>query len=237
MTSEEVIKYYGKRYSNYRPWAPDDYYNLIIKIIKEVTGDISDKVILDVGCGYGDMLFRIVKYGGRAYGIDISGKGMEYARKIAPRAVVKLAACENIPFKDNLFDIVFCSGVIEHFNDIDGGLKEIRRVLKPSGYLVTVVPNKKWVGKLYEWLGLNLIYRMLHKLQSNQPIERELTLKNWCTRLISAGFSVAYLGRYNLDIEIPIVRKPLIRSEHIPLPLSYHFVIICNPEKTSKCLS
>ncbi len=46
----------------------------------------------------------------------------------------------SIPFADRTFDIIFCSHVLEHLPDDRAALREFRRLLKPSGWTVLLVP-------------------------------------------------------------------------------------------------
>src|SRR3954453_410303 len=50
----------------------------------------------------------------------------------------------NIPFDNNSFDIVFSSNVLEHVEDLAQLNKEIRRVLKPDGDAVHIMPTHSW---------------------------------------------------------------------------------------------
>lgn len=54
---------------------------------------------------------------------------------------VMVADLLELPFEDNSFDIVTCREVIEHVEDEQKALKEIKRVLKPHGYLLITTPN------------------------------------------------------------------------------------------------
>jgi ubiquinone/menaquinone biosynthesis C-methylase UbiE len=48
---------------------------------------------------------------------------------------------QKLPFKDNFFDEVFCSHVLEHSKDLNFTLKEIYRILKKDGKLIAIVPH------------------------------------------------------------------------------------------------
>jgi ubiquinone/menaquinone biosynthesis C-methylase UbiE len=52
---------------------------------------------------------------------------------------------EALPYKDKTFDVVFCSEVLEHLSSeqLEIGLKEVCRVLKPEGYFIGTVPDQE----------------------------------------------------------------------------------------------
>jgi len=50
----------------------------------------------------------------------------------------------HIPYPDNSFDIVYSSNVLEHVVDLDTLTAEMRRVLRPGGIALHLLPNSKW---------------------------------------------------------------------------------------------
>ena len=99
---------------------------------------------LDVCCGTGDFAFelaRIVGDEGRVVGTDFSQPMIELARAKADRRAMReiefLTAntCE-LPFPDGTFDCVTVGFGLRNLADLDAGLAEIARVLKPGGRLV-----------------------------------------------------------------------------------------------------
>ena len=77
-------------------------------------------------------------------GIDVSPKAIEYAKEVhaAPNAEYLLVEGGNLPFKDNEFDLVTSFQVIEHVDGVMPYLREIRRVLRPSGSALFTTPNR-----------------------------------------------------------------------------------------------
>lgn len=53
---------------------------------------------------------------------------------------VKKGILENLPWDDNIFDVVYASHILEHSTNIVKAFAEIKRVLKPSGFLLFAVP-------------------------------------------------------------------------------------------------
>lgn len=113
--------------------------------------DFKGKKLLDVGCGVGMFLKKFKELGAEVYGIDIDEKKIEIAKEIYKN--VEIAPSEKMPFKRNLFDIVWLHEVIEHVDNDQETIKECFRVLKPHGKLVIFAPNKLW---LFETHGIYL---------------------------------------------------------------------------------
>ena len=89
--------------------------------------------ILDCGCGTGHNLLMLRRYG-RAYGIDLTWAGLQYARGQGERLVARASAAQ-LPFPDARFDLVTSFDVIYSLeDDIErAAIGEMFRVLKPGG--------------------------------------------------------------------------------------------------------
>lgn len=103
------------------------------------------KLILDVATGTGDFAIQALSLKpDKIWGIDISEGMLEVGRKkIRQRGldkVIELKAgdSENIPFEENKFDAVTVAFGVRNFENLEKGLAEIRRVLKPSGKLIVL---------------------------------------------------------------------------------------------------
>jgi ubiquinone/menaquinone biosynthesis C-methylase UbiE len=94
-----------------------------LRIIKENLEVKKDDLLLDVGCGTG----VTSNFDCNVTGLDPSSKLLEKCN-LSIRLVK--ARAEDIPFNDNTFDIVVSVTAIQNFEDIEKGLKEIRRVGK-----------------------------------------------------------------------------------------------------------
>jgi methionine biosynthesis protein MetW len=96
--------------------------------------------ILDLGCadGYISEFFKDRGYG--IIGTDIDSKSLNAAKK---RGIKTISADFNkrLPFKDYSFDAVIILEVIEHLYNIEGFVSEIKRILKPGGWLILSTPN------------------------------------------------------------------------------------------------
>jgi len=113
---------------------------------------------LDVGCGGGDLLKQIGMEQG--VGIDLSLYNLNIAKR-KPGLILLQADAENLPFKDNVFDAVICSEVLEHLLNPDIAVGEISRILKKNGCCVISVPLDKLVNfckKIFKAMGFKINY-------------------------------------------------------------------------------
>jgi ubiquinone/menaquinone biosynthesis C-methylase UbiE len=94
--------------------------------------------VLDTGCGSGVFTAFLSELGFDAVGIDISGTAIGFARQRYPSIRFEVASLEEgLPFKNEEFDAVWCTEVLEHLFDVKAALAEINRVLRSSGKLLT----------------------------------------------------------------------------------------------------
>lgn len=100
------------------------------------------KVILDVGCGEGQLLEYLNKIKGRElYGVDVLSHVVYQARKRVPTSIIVQSDGCKMKFKNNTFDVVTCIDVLEHIPNWRDVIKEIIRVTKPGGIIVLGWPN------------------------------------------------------------------------------------------------
>ena len=97
--------------------------------------------VLDLGCGTGGFTKKFLGKGLDLYGMDISPKCIEFAQKKHPEIHFCTGDIEQTPYKENSFDVVLLSGVLHHFPDFSGALKESYRILKKGGALLAFDPH------------------------------------------------------------------------------------------------
>jgi ubiquinone/menaquinone biosynthesis C-methylase UbiE len=119
--------------------------------------------VLEVGYGRGELLLHCAMIGARVTGVDYSPDAHEIAVRTLsdfPDADLRVADCRELPFAENSFDRVVSGDVIEHLNGEDGlqMLREIKRVLRPGGFLVIhTSPNTVFTRLLYPVARLLLL--------------------------------------------------------------------------------
>ena len=102
--------------------------------------------VADLGCGQGTLLqaLRELPLGLRLSACDLSPVLAANTRRRVPDADVRVADIEALPFADQCLEAAFATEVMEHLADPVKALREIGRVLKPGGWLLTSLPNRDW---------------------------------------------------------------------------------------------
>ena len=103
--------------------------------------------IVDVGCGAGNILEQIRV--GHLVGVDLSpyllGKAQ---RRLLGKAFLVQGNIEALPLPTAAFDKAYCSEVLEHLPHPEQALREICRILKPTGLLIISVPNETLINRI-----------------------------------------------------------------------------------------
>ena len=112
-----------------------------------------DHIGLELGCGNAFQSALLASVSKKIFATDLFKKngathslGINKAQASIAKLDVKnieLVSCSGVslPFADNYFDFVFSSSVLEHIEDRRSALLEMKRVLKPNGYLILIVPT------------------------------------------------------------------------------------------------
>ncbi len=113
---------------------------IIRSFVERVVSDLKQKPprILDIGCGTGANLEMLAQFG-ETEGVDVSPEALHFCRTRGLQNV-RLGEAEHLPYEDSVFDLVTGLDVVEHLDDDLGGLKEMRRVLRPGGRALFFVP-------------------------------------------------------------------------------------------------
>jgi len=131
------------------------------KAIKELVS-IHPRVLLDVATGTGDFAFEAIKklHPEKVIGVDISEGMLDVAKKkIGERNLndifsVQVGDSEGLHFEESTFDAITCAYGVRNFENLEKGLTDMFRVLKPGGKMVILEfskPRKFPIKQLYNF--------------------------------------------------------------------------------------
>ncbi len=119
-------------------WRPGQQRRL--EMIVRGAGERIRGSILENGCGVGMYVEQLSRLGGRVIGLEYdSERASEAAQGSSP---IVNAACEDLPFNSESFDLILSHEVIEHVQDDRAAVEEMVRVLKPHGRIALFCPNR-----------------------------------------------------------------------------------------------
>lgn len=145
-------------------------------------GCLNNKIILDLGAGGGNIGKGIRNRSCRIVNFDISHKALLHAQERIKniKAYYIQGNMYALPFREKSIDVIVCHGVLHHLDNLPMAVKEIRRVLKDSGFFLGFEPNARypWISFWLELLYvpgifkslLIAIYERLQKKNSQQGI-------------------------------------------------------------------
>ncbi len=136
------------------------------KVLKLVS-DKNPKTVLDIATGTGDLAILMTNTSAeKIIGLDISagmlevGRNKIKAKNLSDKIEMIIDDSENMPFEDNTFDAITVAFGVRNFENLEKGLAEILRVLKPNGIFVileTSVPDKTPYKQGYTFYSKNIL--------------------------------------------------------------------------------
>jgi demethylmenaquinone methyltransferase/2-methoxy-6-polyprenyl-1,4-benzoquinol methylase len=124
-------------------------------------GDIT----LDGCCGTGDLAIACARAGGRVTGLDFSERMLERARRKAPELEWISGDLLALPFEDASFDAATVGFGVRNVDDLERGLRELRRVLRTGGRLgILEITRPRGVVALFYRLWFDGVVPLLGKL-------------------------------------------------------------------------
>jgi demethylmenaquinone methyltransferase/2-methoxy-6-polyprenyl-1,4-benzoquinol methylase len=119
--------------------------------------------VLDACCGTGDLALASARIGGRVTGVDFSERMLERARRKSGEIEWLQGDALALPFEDDSFDSATVGFGVRNLEDLDGGLAELARVLRPGGRVGVLEITRPegmlepfynvWFGKVVPVLG------------------------------------------------------------------------------------
>jgi ubiquinone/menaquinone biosynthesis C-methylase UbiE len=168
--------------------------------------------VLDIGTGTGIVLRAMARTspeGSRLTGCDRSIGMVRTARARLPRGRFVGADATMLPFRGGSFDVVTASFVLSHLPDVEGGLREMARVLRSAGRLVVTSwaagsdpQGEAWRDLLGSFVSPNLVRAAIERVAPREPqFESPPQVEGTLT---GSGFAEVEVHRFTLDYRITL---------------------------------
>ncbi|MCK5164055.1 MAG: class I SAM-dependent methyltransferase [Desulfobacula sp.] len=138
--------------------------------------------VLELGCGYGRIVFKLADLTESITGIDISDDNIEYARKLNLYAHCTFRQMDalSLDFEDNRFDMVIClqNGICAFHTEKTKLVQEALRVTKSGGTAFFSSYGKKFWPHRLEWFEIQASHGLLGKIDYERSINNTIVCKD-----------------------------------------------------------
>jgi len=115
-------------------------------------GEVRPRRVLEVGCGTGELAERMTReLGVEVVALDLSARMVELATSRGIDA--RLGDVQSLPFRDRVFDCAVAAWMLYHVPDLDRGVAELYRVLRPVGRLVAATNGPGHLEEMWRLVG------------------------------------------------------------------------------------
>jgi SAM-dependent methyltransferase len=143
-----------------------------------------DGDVLDIGCGAGNMIHHLSRYG-QVKGVEVDSRPVAMA-KARGYDVRQGDATRGIPFPDASFDLVTALDVIEHVDEDAAFLREAHRVARPGGILAITTPAFQWL-----WSHNDVLNGHKHRY-TPQELRERVERTGFRIRRLTFGFFLVF---------------------------------------------
>lgn len=192
---------------------------LLAWLVRTITAEFDEPVMLDVGCGTG-MNYTVLSKYGEAFSTDMSDAALKYSKDRGIDNLVR-SKSEVLGFTTGSFDVVTALDVLEHVDDDLAAMGELWRVTRDNGLLIVTVPA-------YGFLWSEHDEALHHK--------RRYAAHELRNKLVRAGFEVERISYYITMLFFPIFLMRIIqnvvkksvhpKTSHVILPFWINTILI-----------
>jgi len=208
MNEKQIRKFNEEMARKYGPHKYHSTKNIFIKfaesvkrkkIIKKLKNNQQNCLLLDVGCGAGDILDSLPVR--NKIGIDYSFYLLSIAKKRSYKFPILQSNAEKLPFKDNQFNCILLMDVLEHVANPKKILNEIYRISAKDSMFILNIPNDNLINKckkIIKKLNLHKYFVTEYHLEENNGKNANINMdwhlhhftKNDIVKLISPKWHI-----------------------------------------------
>jgi malonyl-CoA O-methyltransferase len=170
------------------------------RCLPPLLGDLNGLDVVDVGCGTGRNALRWATAGARVTAIDFSEGMLERARSKSGAETIRFVQHDlsnPLPFPDASFDRVLSCLVLEHIADLDGFFGELRRVCRPSGFVL--------LSAMHPAMFLRGVQARFIDPSSGRrigPASHVQQVSDYLMAAVRAGLNLQHAGEHSVDASL-----------------------------------
>lgn len=188
------------QYFGHPKWA-ESYFNAchrdreFIERWRAATGSWDDKIVIDIGCGPGNVFASLGGAPAFLLGVDISLEALKMAERLGYQ--VLCADAQDLPLHSEIADIVVINATIHHCDNMKAALQEAARLVKPGGILVSdhdlqkTAWHFKGLARLL-WHTRLPLYRLIQRGGHTSDLEQQCALATEAHHVVGDGVSVEF---------------------------------------------
>jgi len=220
---KEVSKRYNKIAKRYSKQIYENFWNNVLEYpitvaeIKKL--NVKNKKVLDVGCGSGRYTKVLVKSNAKVWGIDISKRMVEIAKRDVKEAQISIGNIYKTKFKDNFFDVIF-SGLAIEYLDREKFFKEANRILKKNGILLFSMQNpyteradkiskNKYIFRFGNYFKEENFYQYWPNFKTKMPF-KHVTMQTMIRAILKNNFTIIDY----IDIKPPLWSRKKFKRQY-----------------------
>lgn len=196
-----VAEHYAPRAKNYVESLDHSTGSDLDQIEAELAG-CGTAHVLDLGCGGGHVSYRAAPHVKQVVACDLTADMLAAVAEQAlqrnfPNIAVQQAAAEQLPFSSASFDIVLCRFTVHHWQNMEAGLREARRVLKGNGraiFIDVTAPADRMLDT----------HLQTFELLRDASHVRDYTIWEWVAALSRSGFTLGAITARKLRMQFPV---------------------------------
>ena len=208
------------RASIYEAVSGPDARELAFQAVREA----APRHVLEVGCGWGEFAERLrVELRVDVVAVDLSPRMVELARERGVDA--RQGDVQDLPFEDASFDVVVANWMLYHVADLERGLSELARVLRPGGRLVAATNSLDHLSELWRLVGRDRHWEQERFFSENAegPLRQHFALVQrrdvtgsvtFADRDAARGYIASSVAHKHLADLVPELSEPLVATRH-----------------------
>lgn len=139
---EDLLKFYDPAYNNQYTVKAGSKLRRARRFVSRIRrGFVPRGRWLDVGCSAGFVVQAAQEAGYEGFGVDVEASSLEYARREFGLKNLAQGTLEGQQYPDGFFDVISLYEVFEHIPDLNGLIRELKRILAPGGIIEIRTPD------------------------------------------------------------------------------------------------